>query len=359
MTYTITETLPADTLPDGPLWYSVTGLSHTLQIPTAVAGELGFAQTEFVNDCSCVAYSCQASSCQLKTDGSGTAECVYVPTAGGCDDFEPDVCAVGGECFEGECIAVTPSCDTMTFFGVVENADDSLSSFERQITTTSGSESIVCRVANGDFAATGELLLGGPQCVANDPPVLNATQFALDTAPSTQVVDVLGFDPNGDTLTYSMDDSSLPPGWTLDPDTGVITIAANALAGTYVINVTVSDGLAPQVYPVTVVLTTPTVLVDKQVFVLPLSQSAYGDTRVDFANRATAYGFPSALDYVDALCQDGWQWHRHEQRQHLACVDSATRAPTPSTASPMVATCAPSTARSSPMAKPTSSRRRC
>lgn len=321
LTYTISHTLPNDPAPpsNGPFWTNATAGTQTWTVLPTRDGQ----QIHFVDNVSCVEVACQTATFRLTTDGAGV--CEYEPTVVNGECTVDDLCLTNVRCEAGACIGDPILCEdpgtcqsdsgscnpstglcvygpvdcateTFTFFGVIDNGDGTLASFECQI--NDGVGEVLCRVAGGGFAATGELLLGGPECVSavvNDPPSLPPTRFELEEGIGGSF-QLAGVDPENDVIAYAAD-TSLPGNWTLNPS-GVLTVAASAAPGEYQINVTLADGTNP---PVPAVITV-------QVFAVRFVFATDVYPNPDWANpggfiQPNFPGSNGALLNADAICQ--------------------------------------------------------
>jgi|GEM_PF-3427325 len=318
--YTVSHTLPADPAPpsNGPFW-SNTSAGTVVRV---VAKTRSRHPISFVDNASCDDVVCQSAIFRLTTEGAGLCEYDPIVVGGECtlDDpcltnlrceagacvGDPIVCEDPGTCQSqvGSCDEATGQCaynaincatETFTFFGVIDNGGGSLSSFECQINDAVGE--VLCRVAGGGFATTGELLLGGPECVSaviNDPPYLPPTRLGAEQG-AESTFQLAGTDTELEAILYAS--SNLPSGWTLS-STGLLTVPASAPLGDYSINVTLDDGTNTPV-PATI---TMRVLVAKYVFATQFSgqvTAPIGLFAADFANQ----GVGTAIQNADAICQ--------------------------------------------------------
>jgi len=100
----------------------------------------------------------------------------------------------------------------------------------------------------------------------NQPPVVNDQSFAVDENSSngTVVGAIAATDVDGGlngTLTYTLDNQSVPGAFAVDPVTGEITVANGALlnfegTNTFTLNITVSDGGTPPLFDTAVITIT-------------------------------------------------------------------------------------------------------
>ncbi len=269
--YTVTEVLPAP-VPMGPTWSASSPSTLAKEVNLPPFQEL--IVMEFANVCSCEDDNsyCTNDDCLPGPDGQGRCDYTPKPNGTGCDDlgqcFTDQACDSLGTCVGTPIACETPgacqasgvcnpdtgmceygadpdACDTMGFFGVLENTDGSLSSFQCEINTVAGAEAVACAVVGGGFATSGELQLGGPECIPpNLPPVFLNQDFTVMVGTAGTVVGTLiATDPESDTLTFSASDVNFSVS-----SGGVITIASGVALGQYRVVVSVDDGNGNQVF---------------------------------------------------------------------------------------------------------------
>ena len=141
--------------------------------------------------------------------------------------------------------------------------------------------------------------------VAADPnpatvPTLAAVAARTNTVGNTVSLQLAGSDPNGDTLSYSA--SSLPPGLSLDPATGLIS-GSPSTAGTYDVVVGVSDGVnsTTRNFVWTVQTAVPLVITT-----VPTPTATPSGTSVSFTAQATGNGVQYAWNFGDGSADTAW-----------------------------------------------------